>query len=267
MNLHLSHVLCKSILSKSGISGVDFAINPYIGCAHSCIYCYAKFMCKYTGHSEPWGSFVDVKINAVDVLARELKKAWQKKIFVGSVTDAYQPMEREYKLTRKILELLSRIKTSIYIQTKSDLICRDLDTLKTLSDVEVCWTIITLDDTERQLLEPGATPIQNRLKALENFSSAGIKTAVFVGPLMPFMSEERVAELLVEISNRGARKIFIDRLNYASSYASQLRRALGKRYPDFARIITAPYTAYYERITSLAELFCQQKKIQFVNCI
>ncbi len=267
MNLHLSHVLCKSILSKSGISGVDFAINPYIGCAHSCIYCYAKFMCKYTGHSEPWGSFVDVKINAVDVLARELKKAWQKKIFVGSVTDAYQPMEREYKLTRKILELLSRIKTSIYIQTKSDLICRDLDTLKTLSDVEVCWTIITLDDTERQLLEPGATPIQNRLKALENFSSAGIKTAVFVGPLMPFMSEERVAELLAELSNRGARKIFIDRLNYASSYASQLRRALGKRYPDFARIITAPYTAYYERITSLAELFCQQKKIQFVNCI
>ncbi|MCX7765521.1 MAG: radical SAM protein [Candidatus Sumerlaeia bacterium] len=265
--MHLSQILCKSILSKSGIGGVDFAINPYIGCEHGCIYCYAKFMCKYTGHIEPWGSFVDVKINAVEVLARELKKAWQKEIFIGSVTDAYQPVEKEYKLTRKILELLSRIKTSVYIQTKSDLICRDLDVLKTLSEIEVCWTIITLDETERHLLEPGATPIQNRLKALENFSSAGIKTAVFIGPLMPFMTEERVTELLTAVVNRGARKIFIDRLNYASSYASNLRLALMNRYPEFARNITAPYTAYYDRITNLAEHFCRQHKIQFVNCI
>lgn len=267
MQPELSLTLCKSILNKSGIGGVDYAINPYIGCQHGCLYCYAKFMKRYSGHKEPWGGFVDIKINALEVLERQLKKARHKRVFIASVTDAYQPAERKHRLTRKILEQLIRIKTSIYLQTKSDLVQRDIDVIKSLADVEVCWTIITLDEKDRQLLEPGAPAIKSRLNALESFANVGIKTAAFVGPLMPFMSEKRVIELLNTLHNCGAKKIFLDRLNYARRNEFLLRRALIHRYPEFTRNLTAPYDSYYQRVARIFESFCADRGIEFVSCI
>ncbi|MBI5181776.1 MAG: radical SAM protein, partial [Nitrospirae bacterium] len=93
MGLIIKEIKVKSLLSKSGIPGADYCINPYVGCFHCCRYCYATFMKRFTGHAEPWGSFVDVKINAPEVLEKQLKRAEKGNVIISSVTDAYQPKE------------------------------------------------------------------------------------------------------------------------------------------------------------------------------
>ncbi|MGB9893505.1 MAG: SPL family radical SAM protein, partial [Candidatus Saccharicenans sp.] len=111
----------KSILNKSKV--FDYCLNPYTGCAHACRYCYASlFMRRYSGHSEPWGQFVDIKINAPELLRGQLPKAKKGTIWIASVCDPYQPVEARYQLTRKCLIEISRYQFPVFIQTKSDLV-------------------------------------------------------------------------------------------------------------------------------------------------
>ena len=127
----LNEIKAKNILSKSGLPGVDFAINPYVGCLHSCVYCYARFIKKFTKHKEPWGEFCDIRINAPELLKKEVGKIpSNSSIFISSVTDPYQPLEKKYQLTRKILEILAGYNFKVSILTKSNLVLRDLDILK-----------------------------------------------------------------------------------------------------------------------------------------
>ena len=121
LRLKIQERKVKNILSKSGIPGADYCINPYVGCSHGCRYCYATFMKRYTGHPEAWGSFVDVKINAPEVLRRQIRKAAKGKIMISSVTDPYQPIEDKYKLTRQCLQILLPYPFSVDILTKSPL--------------------------------------------------------------------------------------------------------------------------------------------------
>ncbi len=100
----VKEVYAKTILSKSKVS--DYTINPYIGCEHDCTYCYARFMKRFTGHNEDWGEFVDVKINAIGLLQREVKKKQVGKVWVSGVCDPYQPLEKKYELTKRCLEVL-----------------------------------------------------------------------------------------------------------------------------------------------------------------
>ena len=104
--MQIREIQAKSILSKSMVS--DYAVNAYVGCQHSCVYCYAKFMKRFTGHAEEWGAFVDVKVNAAELLAREVVKKKPGRVWISGVCDAYQPLERKYRLTRKCLEILVR---------------------------------------------------------------------------------------------------------------------------------------------------------------
>ena len=110
MKPEVNEINARTILSKSGIPGMDYCINPYVGCAHACKYCYATFMKRFTGHIEPWGSFVDVKINAAELLRRQLKRSKRGRVMLSSVTDPYQPVEEKYRLTRKCLEVLALYK-------------------------------------------------------------------------------------------------------------------------------------------------------------
>jgi DNA repair photolyase len=128
--LKLNEIQATSIITKSNLPDADFVINPYVGCLHACIYCYARFMKRFTGHTEPWGKFVDVKINAPDLIPTKSTRYQGKSIFLSSVTDPYLPLERKYQLTRKILEKLLPLEPNLGIQTKSDLILRDLDLIK-----------------------------------------------------------------------------------------------------------------------------------------
>jgi DNA repair photolyase len=211
MNLVIQEKRVKSILSKSGIPGVDYCINPYVGCSHGCRYCYATFMKRFTGHTEPWGSFLDVKTNAPEVLHRQMKKAARGHVLISSVTDPYQPVEEKYKLTRRCLEVLLPHQFSVDILTKSPLVLRDLDLLKQFKELEVGITITTDDDEIRKIFEPHAPPIEARIQALKTLSKAGLKTYAFIGPLLP-MDPEGLSEKI----NPYVHSVLIDRMNYAS---------------------------------------------------
>ena len=105
---------CKSIINKSGIEGVDYAVNPYIGCAHACSYCYARFMTRWYHKNEKWGTFVDVKKNALECMKKEAPRKKPGVILFSSVTDAFQPVEKKTKLTRRLLEILTEYFLDFY---------------------------------------------------------------------------------------------------------------------------------------------------------
>ncbi len=188
---------CKSIISESGIYDVNYSINPYIGCEHGCKYCYAKFMKRFTSHAENWGEFVDVKINSPKILEKDLMKRSKGSILLSSVTDPYQPQEKEYELTRKILKRLSDSKFSINILTKSDLIVRDLEVLESFDSrrLSVGFTINFLKEKDREIWEPESSKISDRLEALAEISEKGIDCYVHVGPFLEGITDiEKIAE-------------------------------------------------------------------------
>ena len=202
----VKEIEAKTILSKSQI--YDYALNAYVGCGHNCIYCYARFMKRFTGHREAWGEFVDVKINAAELLAREVRKKKKGTVWISGVCDAYQPLEQKYMLTRRCLEILVENKWPITIQTKSPLVLRDIEILKRSSEVEVGFTITTADERMRRIFEPGAPPIEKRIETLGNFHSEGIKTFVMVAPMLPG------ADGLVDMLKGKVNHALIDRYNY-----------------------------------------------------
>jgi len=165
-------IFAKSILSKSQI--YDYAINPYVGCSHSCRYCYAAFMRRFTGHKERWGDFVDIKVNAPDLLAREIKRKQQGRVWISGVCDPYQAAEKKYKLTVRCLEILLENQWPVAIQTKSSLVLRDIEVLEKFRDIEVGFSITTADEKIRKIFEPGASPIKERICALDVLHSTAI---------------------------------------------------------------------------------------------
>ena len=198
----------KSILNPSKIH--DYCVNPYTGCQVGCVYCYAAlFMRRYSGHSEPWGQFVDAKVNAPALLAKQIVKAKRGTIWFASVCDPYQPLEERYGLTRRSLEVLAGRDFPVEIQTKSARVRRDLDVIRRIPDVEVGFTIATDDETMVRLFEPGASPVGERIEALREFKGAGVRTFAFAGPLLPG-NPEKLAALLAEAAGR----VLIDRMNY-----------------------------------------------------
>ena len=210
----IKEIQAKSILSKSQV--YDYALNAYVGCQHACTYCYAAFMKRFTGHLEPWGSFVDVKTNAPILLAPEVRRKKRGSVWVSGVCDAYQPVERRYELTRQCLEILVEHEWPVRIQTKSPLVLRDIDILKGSRDVEVGFTITTADEQLRRIFEPGAPPVSKRIEALSMLHAEGIKTFVMVAPLLPH--NESLAGLLKGRVNHA----LIDRYNY--HYADSIYR-------------------------------------------
>jgi DNA repair photolyase len=196
----------KSILSPSKI--YDYVINPYVGCQHACSYCYARFMKRFTGHQEPWGEFVDVKINAPDLLAKEIKKKKKGTVWVSGVCDPYQPLEGKYQLTRKCLEILARHDWPVAIQTRSPLVVRDMDIFRKMKNIEVGLSITTANDEIRKIFEPQAPPVGERIKAVGLLHQNGIRTYVMIAPILPD------AENLIGLLAGKVDYIIIDRMNY-----------------------------------------------------
>jgi len=196
----------KTILSKSKI--YPYVINPYTGCQHACSYCYARFMKRVTGHTEPWGQFVDVKITAPELLKAEVVKKKPGKVWVSGVCDPYQPLEGKYRLTRQCLEILAQHDWPVSIQTRSPLVLRDIDILKTGQGFEVGFSVPTADDAIRKLFEPQAPAIAARVDALEELHRAGIRTFVMIAPMLPW------AEDLPNILAGKVDRVLVDRMNY-----------------------------------------------------
>ena len=239
-------ILAKAILSKSQV--YDYALNAYVGCGHNCIYCYARFMKRFTRHYEPWGQFVDVKINAAGLLDREIRKKRKGTVWISGVCDAYQPLEKKYKLTRKCLEILVDHGWPVVVQTKSPLVLRDIDILKKAADCQVGLTVTTKDEKMRKIFEPGAPPIKKRIEALEILHAEGIRTYVMVAPLLPG------AEGLAELLKGKVDYALIDSYNY--HYADQIYKKYGMKWAleeEFFQQTSEELSAAFEK----AGISCQ----------
>ena len=216
----IKEIQAKNILSKSQV--YDYALNAYVGYEHGCIYCYAKFMKRFTGHAEPWGDFVDVKINAPELLAREVKKKKVGRVWISGVCDAYQPLEKKYQLTRRCLEILVEQGWPLTVQTKSPLVVRDIAILKRAADCEVGFSITTADEKVRRIFEPHAPPTAERIEALAQLHAEGIRTFVMVAPMLPG------AEGLVALLKGSVDSLLIDRMNY--HYADRVYKQHGMQW-------------------------------------
>ena len=217
--MHISRITAKSILTRSRIPGVDYSVNPYVGCQHGCRYCYAEFMKKYTGHTEAWGTFVDVKENAPQLLDRQLRKARMGLVTLSSVCDPYQPVEKAYEITRRCLEVLLRYSFPCSVLTKSPLVLRDMDLLTQLEHGEVGLTVTTDDEDIRRIFEPHAPLIDQRIDALEQLHKHGVKTYAFIGPMLPMNAERLGSALIGKVDG-----VLLDRMNYPSKTANLYRQ-------------------------------------------
>ena len=165
-------------------------------------------MKRFTGHKEPWGDFVDVKINALDLLNKEIKKKQKGTVWVSGVCDPYQPLEAKYKLSRKCLDILVQKDWPVAIQTRSPLVLRDMDIFKKSKKIEVGLSITTSNDEIRKVFEPNAPSIMERLRTIESLHQNGIETYVMIAPILP------EAENLIRILAGKVDYIIIDRMNY-----------------------------------------------------
>ncbi len=196
----------KSIIGRSQV--YEYTLNPYIGCAHACHYCYARFVKRFMGIKERWGSFVYVKVNALKLIEEEIEKKKKGEVWISGICDPYQPIERTYRLTRKCLEVLLSRGWDVYIQTKSPAILDDLDLLKSYKNVSVFFTITTAEDEIGKIFEPNAPPISKRIEALMILHEEGIKTNVMIAPVL--LGSECLPEKLKDYVG----SVIIDKLNY-----------------------------------------------------
>jgi len=218
--MRIREIIAKTVLTRTGIGGYDYCINPYVGCGHGCAYCYAGFMKRFTGHKELWGQFVDVKVNAREVLAKQTGKKTGGSVLVGTVTDPYQPVERRYRITRGCLEVLKETPLKVNILTRSPLCLMDMDIFRGFGNLEIGVTIPTDIEEMRRLFEPAAPSIPSRIEALKRLHKEGLSTYVFIGPMLPMDPERMAGELEGAVD-----EVLIDRMNYSGKVKSLYGKA------------------------------------------
>ncbi|MEB4798561.1 radical SAM protein, partial [Paenibacillus chondroitinus] len=181
MQTEVNHKSAKTLLTKASgfLEGYSHTLNPYTGCAFACSYCYVRQMPVALFRMESWGTWVDVKANAAELLENELAKAKRKgpvTIFMSSATDPYQPSEYKERITRSLLEVMSvQPPDFLFVQTRSPLVKRDADLLELLGDrVRVSMTVETDREEVRRAFTPSAPPIPARLTALRELAARGI---------------------------------------------------------------------------------------------
>jgi DNA repair photolyase len=256
--------LAKNIITKSNLPESDFVINPYTGCSHGCIYCYARFMKRFSGHdAEEWGEFVDAKINSPELIPQNLVKYKNKVITIGSVTDPYQEVEKDFKLTRSILTKLTDIEAEINILTKSDLIVRDIDLLKKFKNLKVAISLASLDDEIIKLVEKKSVMPEARLKALEELHQSNIYTILFVSPILPYLTDWQ--KIIAKTKNY-VDEYWFENLNFYPSIQSGIFSALRQYQPELVvkyQDIYFKRNDYWDEQEKMIEKYCQDKKINY----
>lgn len=217
----------KSIISWNKSPDIPFeaGINPYRGCEHGCVYCYARQTHEYLGYSSglDFETKIVVKKNAAELLEKELSSPKWKPVALAlsGITDVYQPVERRLGITRSILQVLARFRNPVSIITKNFLITRDLDLLKELSRfqaISVAISITSLDPELARVLEPRASSPRKRLEAVRLLSEARIPVAVLMAPIIPALNSREIPAVLEAVREAGARAAYytILRLPYAN---------------------------------------------------
>jgi len=228
-------------------------------------------MKRFTGHKEEWGKFVDARVNAPQVLSRELSRAVKGLVMLSSVTDPYQPLEKKYELTRKCLQRLLMHQFPITILTKSALVLRDLDLLTKFSNCEVGFTITTTVDDDRKKVEPFSSPVEERLSALEELHGKGVSTYVFLGPILPYITDgdENLQDMVMNFAKAKVGCVIVDRLNMRWGVWTSIVKFLTMHYPDlvpkYERIFWSK-SDYFERVKSEILKLCSEHGIECEFC-
>lgn len=258
----INHIQVRSILTKSNLPVGDYSVNPYIGCTHGCKYCYASFMKRFTGHTEQWGTFLDVKIWP------EIKKTGKysgKELFIGSVTDPYLPQEKIYERTRALLMQLKDSGAKISIATKSDLILRDLDLIKSFPDARVSWSINTLDDNFQRDMDQ-AVSIDRRLAAMKIFHQAGVRTTCFISPIFPGITD---AQAIIQRAKAQCNLIWLENLNLRGSYKTVIMDYISEKYPHLLPLYREIYyngnRSYWEMLDIKLRAFTAEIGLDYVT--
>jgi DNA repair photolyase len=231
----------KTIITRNQSPDISFdrSINPYRGCEHGCTYCYARPAHAYMGLSPglDFESKLFIKPQAAELLRAELSanNYQPRTIALGANTDPYQPIEKQYRITRQIIEVLSEFKHPFGIVTKNAMVTRDIDLLAPLAAqrlVKVAISITTLDGKLARAMEPRASTTAKRLAAIEALSAAGIPTVVMIGPVIPGLNEHEIENILKAARNAGAREAGYTMLRLPHEVKGIFKDWLLKAYPD-----------------------------------
>lgn len=183
IDLHIQEYHTEKVLSPTAITIADYVINPYRGCAMGCQYCYAKR--NKNTVQKLWGEFLDVKINASALLRREIEGKSIERVLLGSITEVYQNKEKDYRITRQIMEILNEAGIAATVLTRSPLIVRDLDLWSANPKHKVCFTVTPLADEHLRSFEYQSSLRAARIKAIKELRGAGVDVYAYVAPLLP----------------------------------------------------------------------------------
>lgn len=261
-DLLIRDVETKNIMTKSNLPVGGYSVNPYVGCTHGCKYCYASFMKRFTGHTEPWGTFLDIKHWPT---IKNPKKYKDQRVVIGSVTDGYLPQEKQVRNTRRILEQLKNSGAEILICTKSDLVLRDIDLLKEMGKVTVSWSINTLDEKFQADMDQAAS-ISQRLEAMKQVYEAGIRTVCFISPVFPGITDfEKIFERVKDQCDL----VWLENLNLRGGFKQEILDYIQKCYPHLIPLYDEIYRkgdrSYFRSLENQAAQMAQKYDCPFVD--
>ncbi len=251
----------KTILTRSNLPIAGYSVNPYVGCTHACKYCYACFMKRFTGHTEPWGTFLDVKYWE---RIKNPKKYDGQTMIVGSVTDAYNPQEAQFCRTRAFLEEMQGSKINLIITTKSDLVVRDLDLIKTFPSPLISWSINTLNEAFKDDMDK-AVSIERRIAAMKRCHEEGIRTTCFISPIFPEITE--VFGIIEKIKDF-CDYIWLENLNLRGNFKADIMNYIAEKYPDLLPLYRQIYNkndrTYWEILDRKVSEYAREKGFLYV---
>lgn len=234
-NVKIKEIRASSALSRSRLPELKYALNPYMGCMHGCLYCYAMDFTNDREAASNWGSVIAVKSNILEELRKDIIRLPRGVVGVSTVTDPYQPVEGRYRLVRKSIEMLARNGFRVSIQTRSPLVIRDLDILaKYRSMFDLGMTIASPSFSITSIIEPGAPPPESRMQALKRASEAGIETWIFLGPIIKGFNdtEEQISRVLEFAAGNGSRVIY-DKFSAYRGPSELMASVLPERKGDY----------------------------------
>lgn len=255
----------KDYLNKTKLSTLDYVINPYVGCPNRCLYCYASYMSSFSKHCESWGEFIDVKLTRKKINTFKIKN---KKVMISTVTDPYNSYEKKYEITRMIMEQLVNSEADLSVVTKSKLVLRDIDLFKKMKHVKVALSICLLDESLKSQLEPCSSSIAERIETLKILKANGIKTVVFIAPIIPMITDYKK---IIEVTREFTDEYWFDKLNLRSSFKTKMFQFIREKYPIFYSVFDNIYNnktnEYFDQISSEITDYCINNRIDFINYI
>jgi DNA repair photolyase len=241
---------CRTALNRVRNMPFAWSLNPYMGCAHQCTFCYVRAFERIADRPSDsrYGASIRVKTNLVDVLRRELgRRSWSReKVAVGTATDPYQPAEGRFRLTRGAIAALGDFRTPFYVITRGPMIVRDVDVLSTAAsraDVGVTFSIPTLDRRIWRLTEPGTAPPAQRLRAVRTLVDAGIDASVGMAPILPGLSDDPalMADVIRAARDAGATSIWTNVLHLKPGTREHFLDNLARDWPELLPKYRAMY--------------------------